>query len=144
MSHSGEQQPQGRLLIVDDQANMCWVLEKILSERGHQVYTALNGAEALVRLTNFDCQVAVVDYRLPDIDGLELMIKMIRVIPYMKFIFMTSYGDAALRQRASEMNCFAYFDKPFRNCLMIGAIEDALHAWESGGNSLMREILPRV
>ncbi len=126
---------KGRILIVDDQPNMCWVLSKLLSERGHEVRTAYHGAAALAALADYDCQVAVVDYRLPDTDGIELVARMVDRLPRLQPILMTSYGSAALRQSATDDGFFAYLDKPFNNDLMMSTIEDAILVAKSGGDS---------
>lgn len=130
-----EKLPEGRILVVDDQPNMCWVLSKLLSERGHTVRIAYNGLEALGVLADFDCQVAVVDYRLPDLDGLALIAKLRQRLPRLLAILMTSYGSASLRQRAMDEELFAYLDKPFNNDLMICTIEDGVRLCESGDGS---------
>ena len=127
---------EGRILVVDDQPNMCWVIAKLLSARGHDVRTAHDGAGALAVLGNFDCQVAVVDYRLPDWGGLALIARMQELLPGLHAILMTSYGSAALRQRAMDAGVFAYLDKPFNNELMICTIEAAVRSQEAGADSL--------
>jgi two-component system, NtrC family, response regulator len=131
-------QPKGRILIVDDQPNMCWVLSRLLSERGHEVRTATRGAAAIAALADYDCQVAVVDYRLPDSIGVELIAKLTELRPRLQAILMTSYGSAELRQSAMDEGLFAYLDKPFNNDLMIQTVEDAVRSWESGGDSLTK------
>jgi DNA-binding NtrC family response regulator len=125
----------GRILVVDDQADLCWVLSKILSERGHEVRTAQSGARALAAMAGFDCQVAAVDYRLPDWEGLRLVVEMRSRRPQLRAILMTSYGDAALRQRVASEQLFGYLDKPFKNDLMVQCIEDAILAFEAGKDS---------
>jgi len=133
-----ERMPKGRILVVDDQPNMCWVLAKLLSERGHEVRTAHNGVGALAVLADFDCQVAVVDYRLPDLAGFALIAKINERLPRLRAILMTSYGSASLRQLATDEGLFAYLDKPFNNDFMIRTIEDALRAYSSGDDSLAK------
>ncbi len=135
MSDRGMEKQAGRILVVDDQPNMCWVLSKLLSERGHQVRIAYNGLEALAALTDFDCQVAIVDYRLPDLDGITLITRMRARLAGLLAILMTSYGSAALRQRAMDEELFAYLDKPFNNDLMICTIEDAIRTSVTGDDS---------
>jgi len=125
----------GRILVVDDQENLCWVLSKVLSGLGHEVRTALSGAHALRTLETFDCQVAAVDYRLPDWDGLQLVGEMTSRRPRLQAILMTSYGDAALHRRVAAQQLFAYVDKPFSNDLMIDSIEEAIRVWRTGGDS---------
>lgn len=131
-----ENRPTGRILVIDDQPDVCWVLSKLLSERGHTVRAAYSGLEALAALSDLDCQVAIVDYRLPDLDGIALIAKMRVHRPRLRAILMTSYGSAALRKRATDDALFAYLDKPFNNDLMICTIEDAIRSWEAGGDSL--------
>jgi DNA-binding NtrC family response regulator len=116
----------GRILVVDDQKNMCWILDKLLSARGHSVRTAASGAGALAQLNRFDCQVVVVDYRLPDTNGIELVAAMLVIVPSLQPILMTSYGSADLQRAADQRGVLVYFDKPFRNDMMIRAIENAL------------------
>jgi DNA-binding NtrC family response regulator len=127
--------PRGRVLVVDDEQNVCWVLSKLLSERGHEVRAAYTGASALKVISDFDCQVAVVDYRLPDSNGIALITKMASHLPGLRSIIMTSYGSASIRRRANDENLFAYFDKPFNNDLVIRTVEDAIRAWEAGDDS---------
>lgn len=135
MSQTHEKMPKGRILVVDDQENMCWVLSKLLSERGHVVRTAQSGARALKALDDFDCQVAIVDYRLPDSNGIALISDLTSRLRRLKSILMTSYGSAAVRKHVMEENLFAYFDKPFKNDLMVETIEAGIHAWEAGGDN---------
>jgi DNA-binding NtrC family response regulator len=112
---------------VDDQENLCWVLARLLSERGHVVRSALTGNQALRVASLFDPQVAIVDYRLPDTSGTALIEKLKGEHPGLRAILMTSYGSAALREEVRSGGLFAYFDKPFVNAQMIGAVESALH-----------------
>jgi DNA-binding NtrC family response regulator len=139
-----EQQPAGRIVVVDDQPNMCWVLSKLLSERGHDVRTAHDAAGALAALVDFDCQVAVVDYRLPDLGGIALINKMRERLPRLRAILMTSYGSASLRQRATDEKLFAYLDKPFNNDIMICTIEDGVRPQGTGDGSLAQGVVART
>ncbi|MBI5481152.1 MAG: response regulator [Deltaproteobacteria bacterium] len=136
MPPTDEDAPRGRILVVDDQEDVCWVVAKLLSARGHETRTAGSGASALKVVAGFECQVALVDYRLPDGSGLALIRELTSRWPRLRSILMTSYGSAALRQQVTDENLFAYFDKPFNNDLIVGAVEDAIRAWEAGDDSL--------
>ena len=130
MSSRNEGALPGRILVVDDQENLCWVLSRILSERGHVVRSALNVAQALRVAGTFDCQVAIVDYRLPDGSGTALIERLRADVPGLRVILMTSYGSAALREEVRSLALHAYFDKPFVNSQMVDAVEAALLARE--------------
>jgi DNA-binding NtrC family response regulator len=121
----------GRILVVDDQENLCWVLARLLTERGHLVRTALCGAQALRVASVFDPQVAIVDFRLPDTSGTALIERLRHDLPCLRAILMTSYGSAALRDEVRTGGLYAYFDKPFVNAQMIETVEAALHEWEA-------------
>lgn len=135
--------PPGRVLVVDDHPHLCWVLHKLLSERHHTVVTFQNGAAALAALATFDCQVAVVDYRLPDCDGCSLIRQMTDRAPRLRSILMSSYGGSALAGSLEPGRVFAYLDKPFKNSAIVHAVEGALAAWQKGVDSLSRESAPR-
>jgi DNA-binding NtrC family response regulator len=120
----------GRVLVVDDQENLCWVVSRLLSERGHVVRTALGGAQALRVASTFEFEVAIVDYRLPDTSGLALLAQLRAGRPALRAILMTSFGSAALRDEVRTGGLFAYFDKPFVNSQMVDAVEAALLARE--------------
>ena len=116
----------GRILVVDDQENLCWVLARILSERGHVVRTAQSGALALRAAAGFDCQLAIVDYRLPDTTGMALIALLREGQPHLRAILMTSHGSEALREEVRASGLFGYFDKPFSNRRMIESVESAI------------------
>jgi DNA-binding NtrC family response regulator len=129
LSPKNDRSPAGRILVVDDQENLCWVLARLLSERGHVVRTAQNGAQALRVAAVFDCQVAIVDFRLPDTSGTALIARLRSAMPRLRAILMTSYGSAALRDEVANGGLVAYFDKPFVNTQMIESVETALLEW---------------
>lgn len=141
MDHDGAL--AGRILVVDDQENICWVLAKLLSERGHAVRSAQTGGAALAALATFECEVAVVDYRLPDRDGCSLIDEMTRRAPGLRAILMTSYGSSFLREIVSQGRAFAYLDKPFNNTAIVRMVEDAIVARRQGVDARAREAAPR-
>jgi len=129
----------GRVLVVDDQENTCWILDKLLTARGHIVRTASSRCSALAQIAGFACQVAVVDYRLPDASGLDLLAALTLRVPSLHAILMTSYGSLELRASTAQRGG-VYFDKPFSNELMIRAIEDAI----VGAESCRQEPIPGI
>ncbi len=60
------------ILVVDDEPDMCWALENVLSTDGYHVTVASTAAEALQRLAGQTHAVAFIDAKLPDVDGLKL------------------------------------------------------------------------
>ena len=131
MNSTTDMAQPGRILVVDDQENLCWVLSRVLSERGHVVRTAQTSAQALRLASVFPCQVAIVDYRLPDGSGIDLIARLRAEVPGIRAILMTSYGSLALHEEIRSLALHAFFDKPFANGQMVDSVEAALLVWRA-------------
>ena len=83
-----------RILVVDDEPDMGWVLGNILRPEGFAVTTATSGAEALELLARETYTVAFVDAMLPDLDGLELVALIHQRSPHIAIIVISGYFDA--------------------------------------------------
>lgn len=114
------------VLVVDDDKNMCWILSRLFSEEGFKVKSAATAKEALILIENEEISVAILDYRLPDMNGLELFECIKREHPTIPSILITSYGSQQLSEKAMEAGFFAYCDKPFSNRELIRIIREAL------------------
>lgn len=132
----------GHVLVVDDQEDICWVLAKLLSERSLLVRTAHTGGGALSLTASIEFDVAIVDYRLPDRDGVSLIAELTQRLPGLLSILMTSYGTTSLRESVSRGRVFAYLDKPFSNAAIVRIVEDAIYARRSGIGSRTEELTP--
>ena len=115
-----------KILVVDDQASMCWILAKILEGVGLATEAAATGKDALALVTAGDFAAAIIDYRLPDMNGLELFLQMQARQVRLPAFLITSYGSNALRHEALKLGFRGYFDKPFSNQLLVDAILTAL------------------
>ena len=62
-----------RILVVDDEKLVCWSLSEMLTEAGFQVETALTGADARSLFESFQPEMILLDVRLPDANGIELL-----------------------------------------------------------------------
>jgi len=114
------------ILVVDDQEGMCWVLSKVLSDAGFSVETAGTAKEALSIATNNRVSAAVIDYRLPDRNGVDLFLELRNRNPKIQGVLITSYGSKELREKALQLGFHAYLDKPFQNQALITALQACL------------------
>lgn len=105
-----------KILIVDDEPDMCWVLQHLLNDLGIQSTTALSGLEA-VNLMNSDFfQLAFVDAKLPDMEGLELAERLRKLRPGVSIIMVSGYfykDDAAIKNALKEGIINGFVSKPF-------------------------------
>ena len=114
------------ILIVDDQESMCWVLSKVLQEAGFSVETAGTAKEALSIATNNKILATIIDYRLPDKNGLDLFSEMRKRHPETPAVLITSYGSKQLREDALRLGFHAYFDKPLDNKILVTVLREIL------------------
>ena len=113
------------ILIVDDQENMCWILSKVLSDAGFSVVAAHTAREALSMIDKQVPSAAVIDFRLPDGNGLDLFLDLRKRYGDLLCVLITSYGSGKLREDALELGFDAYFDKPFDNNALVAALGKA-------------------
>lgn len=105
-----------RILIVDDEPDMCWVLENILRPTGCAVTTTTTGAEALELLTEEPYAAAFVDVKLPDIDGLELAALIRQQSPHTAIVLISGYfyqEDRIINEGLEKELFIGFISKPF-------------------------------
>jgi len=116
-----------RVLIVDDEVDMCWALENILMLEGCKTHTATSGQGGLDLIRNLHSHISLLflDAKLPDIDGLEFADFVRQNYPKIKIIIITGYyyRDSDAVQQALANNLFdGFIGKPFN----ISEIRSAL------------------
>lgn len=123
MAHEARVAPAS-ILIVDDERAILDILAQFLGERGYRV-TAVECAEDALRLVErerFDA--ALIDLKLPDRAGIELLAPFNEADPEMKCIIMTAFASLETTIEAIRLNAFDYVLKPF-DLLKIGEVVDA-------------------
>lgn len=105
------------ILVVDDDPDVCWALKKVLSEAGVTVEAVASGHEALVRLRDAQFQLLLLDVKLPDIDGIELVRQIHAEYGGAPPVILVSgyyYSDDALIQECMQRGLVrAFVTKPF-------------------------------
>jgi DNA-binding NtrC family response regulator len=103
------------ILVVDDDADICATLTKILERQGYDVLTAGSGEEAITMSQNKACQMAFIDVKLPDIDGLETLLRLKEINPDLTVIMMTGFRNEVkdALDKAQEASAVTCLYKPF-------------------------------
>jgi DNA-binding NtrC family response regulator len=102
-----------KILIIDDEQLIRWSLEKHLTGRGFQVYTAETGEEGIRLFNANNPDVVFVDNRLPKMQGHEVIQKMKAIDDDALIIFMTAYGTIENAVKAMKLGASDYINKPF-------------------------------
>jgi two-component system nitrogen regulation response regulator GlnG len=104
---------QGKILITEDEESLRFVLKKALEDEGYWVQTAANGASARQLLTNTHFDVSLMDIKLPDADGLELLKEFKEGGIDTAMILMTAQNTMRNAIGAMKNGAFDYITKPF-------------------------------
>lgn len=105
-------QPLRRVLIIDDEIAIRESLEMFLMEKGLSVITAGTGTEGLAAFIEHSPQLIILDIRLPDISGLEILKRMVEIDPEAKVIMITAYHDMETTIEAMRQGAYDYIHKP--------------------------------
>lgn len=107
--------PETKVLVIDDEVEVGTFFRRLLQKKDYGVTVALNGAEAnrVIQETRFN--VAMVDLKLPDADGLSLLQQIKNLQPSCEVIIMTGYSTTRTAVKAIQLGAFDYLEKPFED-----------------------------
>jgi len=101
-----------RLLLIDDEKDFVNILSKRIKRRNIDVKKAFSGTEAIQALRGQEFDVAVLDLKMEDMDGIEVL-KMLKILdPELAVIMLTGHGSAEAAGRGIELGAFDYLTKP--------------------------------
>ena len=101
-----------KILIVDDETNLLRTLSDILRENGFEVSVAKNARAALEMLGKEGFDIALIDIRMPGMDGVELLERIKEKHERLEAIIMTAYGTIETAVKATKLGAYAYMLKP--------------------------------
>jgi DNA-binding NtrC family response regulator len=133
MAHSPQKQSTSQisLLLVDDEVGFVEVLFKRLARRGMAVTVASSGAEGIQALRRRDFDVAVLDLKMEDMDGIEVLKIFKKMAPAMPVIMLTGHGSESSARQGIQFGAFDYLTKPYELDDLIRKIKEAIR---QGGN----------
>ena len=118
----------GRILIVDDQAAICYAMQRFLVAEGFEVETAGGGEEALSILSHRSVNVVVMDVTMPGMDGLKALARIKELHPATQVILMTAFSSTERAIEAMKQGAFDFLLKPFDNAHLLKVVTDALQS----------------
>jgi DNA-binding NtrC family response regulator len=119
-----------RILIVDDDESIRKVLKTILEEEGYWVDTAANGKEAIRKSHRKFYNLALIDIRLPDMEGTKLLKRIKETVPKMRKIIITGYPSIQNAIEAVNQGADGYIVKPFDMPNVLATIKEQLKKQE--------------
>ncbi|RKX35239.1 MAG: sigma-54-dependent Fis family transcriptional regulator [Verrucomicrobia bacterium] len=118
------------ILVIDDDSEIRYSLDRVLASRGFKVQTAASGEEGLEVVKGSPPDVVFLDIRMGGISGIETLQHLRGIAPKMPIILMTAYGTAQTAIEAMKFGAFDYIMKPFDPDRVISLAEGAVRAVE--------------
>ncbi len=117
---------KSHILVIDDEPVICQGCRLTLSEQGLVVETCRRGKDALEMLLGGDYDLALLDMKLPDMDGMEILRNLKNERPEVYVIVMTGYSSVRNAVEAMKLGAFDYLSKPFSDEELLIAVERAM------------------
>ena len=115
-----------KLLLVDDEEGFGTVLAKRLGKRQIEVTVALSGTESIRILRKHDFDAAVLDLKMEDMDGIEVLKIFKKMCPQMAVIMLTGHGSEQAAKDGMQYGAFDYLTKPCELEELVGIIVAAV------------------
>ena len=114
------------ILVVDDEEPIRNALKRFLSQQGYEVIAAGNGAEAIQLLERQKIAAVLLDVRMPDANGVDLVPKVLEIEPNAAILMLTAVNDAASAALCMQRGAMDYLTKPVDLTDLLRAIQRAL------------------
>lgn len=114
--------PKRKIVIADDNKELCELLSTILSEEGHQVASVYNGYELLAYLRNNNPSIIILDLMMPEKNGLSIIDTIKQLVPYSRIIIYTGYQEYENTIYARSADRFVVKGKSVEE--LIGAVRE--------------------
>jgi signal transduction histidine kinase len=114
------------ILVIDDDARLCATVGDVLQHRGHRVQTAHKGQEALAHLLRQPVDLAIVDFKLPDVSGVDLLKRIKSTSPETAVILISGHASLSSALEAINREASSYLVKPLDIEQLVGTVDRAL------------------
>ncbi len=114
---------EGHILAIDDEKDMLKLLEKIIrTKTKYKITTTANAKEAINLIENANYDLVIIDLKMPEIDGINLLKKIKRINPSVAAIIITAYGTVETAVEAMKLGAYDFITKPFRTEQIVSTI----------------------
>ncbi len=119
---------KSRILVIDDDVDICLLMERFLTRNGFEVTTAQSGKKGLEILSELEPDLVLTDFKLGDINGAELLRKVKEKYPAVPVIIITGYSDIKVAINVMKQGAYDYVTKPLFPDEILMTIKKALES----------------
>jgi len=120
-------QTKKKILIVDDEAGIVQEIKEFLEEEGYEAYSADSAKSGIQKIEELKPDVVMIDVKLPDASGLDVLRASKEKSPKTKTIMVTGYVDQSVMDEAEKLGRDTFLQKPFNLVRIIDEIEKLLN-----------------
>ncbi|MCZ8510858.1 response regulator [Paenibacillus filicis] len=102
-----------KILIVDDQTNICLLLSAVFSAEGYHTFQASSGKQALEFIRMVSPDILITDLKMPEMDGIQLINKVHALKPDVDIFLMSAYCELSVTTQVEGKGVKGFFPKPF-------------------------------
>ena len=118
----------GRILIVDDEKSVRQMLRKVLEYENYEPVEAADGAEGLESIQAGDFDAMMLDIKMPGMDGMEVLKKVVEVRPEVPVIMISGHGTISTAVEATKLGAFDFLEKPLDRDRVLLTLRNAVFA----------------
>ncbi len=115
-----------KIVMIDDEPEICWIVKKILEENGFKVETAFNGERGLDTVKTLQPELVLLDIKLPGIDGLETLQRLKAMEKNLLVIMVSAFHDITAAVKCMKLGAYDYINKPVNIDELLITIKNAL------------------
>ncbi len=124
-----------KILIIDDDLDMCLVLSKFLLRNGYDVETANSGAKGIIKFKEDNFDIVICDFRLGDRDGKDILKEIKSISPETIVLIITGYSDIKIAVDVIKMGAYDYITKPLIPDEVLSVLSAALQLPDANNNT---------
>jgi two-component system, NtrC family, response regulator HydG len=129
-----------RILVIDDDTDICLLLRRFLSKNNYEVAIAHDGNSGLTLLQEFRPDLVMTDFRLGDMDGGTILSKIKEKFPFIPVLIITGYSDIKIAVNVMKLGAYDYITKPLFPDEILLTIKKALESTETQAGSMQNEV----
>jgi DNA-binding NtrC family response regulator len=124
-----------KILVIDDEAIVRISCERTLLPEGYDVRLATNGRDGIALMEKEKFSLVLLDLKMPDMDGIEVLNKINTTWPDTKVVMVTGYSTVDTAVQALRLGAYNFIEKPFTPDTLLGAVKEVFEKSEGTGDA---------
>lgn len=115
-----------KILIIDDEPNICETMSMILQRAGYMTCVAMNAQEGLRQIKNQNFHLVLLDIHMPFVSGMQILPEIKRHLPELLVMILTGYGSPEIQDTALRQGVNGFLHKPIEPTILLSKIKDTI------------------